>query len=97
MKRIIRLTESDLTRIVKRVLKEEENIVDPCQSLVDKLTKTYKITVPAVCSTADGEDACMKELMEAVSDVATFDNMLEITSSVKSFIDCKIKNKQFAN
>jgi len=97
MKRIIRLTESDLTRIVKRVLKEEENIVDPCQASVDKLTKTYKLVIPAACSTADGEDECSKELMAAMAEVATFENMLEITSSIKSFIDCKIKNKQFAN
>ena len=96
MKRIIRLTESDLTRIVKRVLKEEENVVDPCQVSVDKL-KTYKLTVPAVCSTADGEEECSKQLMAAMAEVATFENMVEITSSIKSFIDCKIKNKQFAN
>jgi hypothetical protein len=96
MKKIIRLTERDLTRIVKRVLKEEENIVDPCQASVDKL-KTYKITVPTVCSTADGEEECSKQLMAAMSEVATFENMVEISSSIKSFIDCKIKNKQFSN
>ena len=31
MKKIIRLTESDLARIVRRVIREEENIL-PCET-----------------------------------------------------------------
>ena len=38
MKRIIRLTETDLKRIVRRVIREADApIVDPCQDELDEL------------------------------------------------------------
>jgi hypothetical protein len=39
MKKIVRLTESDLTRIVKRVIKEEENnnmMANKVENLIEK-------------------------------------------------------------
>ena len=40
MKKIVRLTESDLTRIVKRVIKEEEEIKN--DSLIKKIMRKLK-------------------------------------------------------
>jgi hypothetical protein len=40
MKRTIKLTESDLARIVKRVIKEEENVNDGKNELIDSLIKS---------------------------------------------------------
>ena len=96
MKKIIRLTERDLTRIVKRVLKEEENIVDPCETQVAELKK-FNITPPPVCMTADGQDECFKQLTKMAADVTTLENILKIPSSIKNYIDCKNKNSQFSN
>jgi len=59
MKRIIRLTESDLTRIVRRVLKESENPFDGC---FDNVPDGF--TVPPICIGAKPDIyACKKKLV----------------------------------
>ncbi len=47
MKKIIRLTESDLIRIVKRVISEEEEKVSPCDTWDDavKFIKSKKLQI----------------------------------------------------
>ena len=47
MKRIIRLTESDLARIVRRVINEEEKITSPCETWEDtvKFIKSEKLEI----------------------------------------------------
>jgi hypothetical protein len=47
MKKIIRLTESDLTRIVRRVINEEKEMTNPCESWEDmaKYIKSSKLEI----------------------------------------------------
>jgi hypothetical protein len=57
MKRIIKLTESDLARIVRRVIREEEG---PKEDLA-QCCKDAGITAPLSCTTGD-VTKCMKDL-----------------------------------
>jgi len=47
MKKVIKLTESDLIRIVKRVINEEKEMSDPCKSWDDmvKYIKSTKLDI----------------------------------------------------
>ena len=63
MKRIVRLTESDLTRIVRRVLKENES-----SGSTDNCFKKNGLPVPTGCiemvktNLKSGTSECLKEL-----------------------------------
>ena len=61
MKRIVRLTESDLARIVRRVIKEEEG---PKEDLIGCFNNSG-ITPPNSCNTGD-VTKCMEDLADMV-------------------------------
>jgi hypothetical protein len=69
MRKIIRLTESDLARIVKRVIKEQQEeevlygpdgkIEDFCKTQRETLRKLLRNSeVPSECTIGDDEDLC---------------------------------------
>jgi hypothetical protein len=53
MKKILRLTESDLTRLVKRVIKEEEENYDIAQTVIDTEAFTDE-DIPEECKENPG-------------------------------------------
>lgn len=63
MKRIVRLTETDLTRIVKRVIKEEAN------ALADKILSEMEY----LCNKGDAESDAMVAAVLKIKDKATYD------------------------
>jgi hypothetical protein len=54
MKKIVRLTESDLVRIVKRVIKEQDE--NDCESLVEGMRYVFKDFMADV-KNSDGEES----------------------------------------
>ena len=62
MKRIVRLNENDLQRIVRRVLREQ----DEAMGGIKDCFEGAKFSVPAVCKAADTQDKCLKALQEMV-------------------------------
>ena len=69
MKRIIRLTERDLTRIVRRVIKEQSNDVEAVvlECVMENTTLKDLQTIPADCVTLLSGDmtkmfACMGKM-----------------------------------
>jgi hypothetical protein len=89
MKRIIRLTESDLKRIVRRVIREEESIVDPCKDKVDALSKLIgdrsKISS---CAGSDMAEKCVTDLVRMIAQ--TTDPM--VISAAKALLKCRKDN-----
>jgi hypothetical protein len=82
MKRIIRITESDLTRIVRRVLKENENPFDSC---FDNVPDGF--TVPPICFGPKADiNTCKKKL------VGLNPNFVNAEKTVFSCIDEKLKS-----
>ena len=89
MKRIIRLTETDLKRIVRRVMRESgDPIVDPCQDEVNALTKLIGGKLPASCMGADMESECLSKLMAMVD----LTNVQKIRTAVANLYDCREEN-----
>jgi hypothetical protein len=67
MRKIIRLTESDLARIVKRVIKEQEEVLYGPDGKVEDFCKVERKTlqellnnseIPSECLSNDDENAC---------------------------------------
>lgn len=92
MKRIVRLTETDLKRIVRRVIKEADTIVDPCQAEVDALKELIEMPkLPAACMAADNESECLKEIIGSLG--LGLSNLNEIREAVMDLYDCREENK----
>ena len=71
--KVITLSESDLRRIVKRVINEgSDKPIEDC-------FKKSSIKMPAACKLADGQSECLKKLGEMI----TLTNAMEIASIVK--------------
>ena len=88
MKRIVRLNESDLKRIVRRVLRENP-IVDPCEQHVNTLTKLVgENKVPSSCLGSDMEQECMKDLMKMVT--GSMDPV--VIAAAKALAKCRKEN-----
>jgi len=89
MKRIIRLTETDLKRIVRRVIREADDpIMDPCQDEVNRLSKLIGGKLPSACMAADMENECIAEIMKSVN--AT--NIKQALAAVTDLYDCREEN-----
>lgn len=93
MKRIIRLTETDLKRIVRRVIRENADpIVDPCQDEVDALMELVGGTkLPAACMGADMESACLNKVIAEVMK-AGGRNLEVARQAVMDLYDCRKEN-----
>ena len=90
MKRIIRLTETDLKRIVRRVIREADDpYVDPCQDELDELSDLVgEAKVPKSCMAADMEMQCARDLMK----MATMGADPEVISAAKELAKCRKEN-----
>lgn len=93
MKRIIRLTETDLKRIVRRVIREvKDPIADPCKDEVNALKKLIGGTkLPASCMGADMESACLNEVIAEVMKAGGI-NLEVARQAVMDLYDCRKKN-----
>jgi hypothetical protein len=65
MKKVIRLTESELTRLVKRIIKENENDIDPLKGLKDQII-TY-LNDNGVFPDEESDDDILDELYSLYS------------------------------
>ncbi len=90
MKRIIRLTETDLKRIVRRVIREAEDpIMDPCQDEVDALSDLIgEAKMPKSCLGSDMEMQCARDLMKMV----TMGGDPEVRSAAIELANCRKEN-----
>lgn len=75
MKRIVRLTETDLTRIVKRVIKEEAN------ALADKILSEMEY----LCNNGKVEGDAMVAAVMKIKDQATYDAILKNVKTSPNF------------
>jgi hypothetical protein len=97
MKRIVRLTERDLSRIVRRVIKEDAmgGFVNPCQAELDALSSILDVKVPPTCMMADGQKQCINALLKEVKNKLTLDNAMGIMDKYNAYAAC-IKEKGIA-
>jgi hypothetical protein len=88
--RTIRLNERDLARIVRRVIREEdENFVDPCQDKIDDLSKMLGGKVlPSSCMAADMERNCINDIIKMVTNVTP-----DLMSAIKDVMECREENR----
>ena len=85
MKRIIRLTESDISRIVRKVMREQEEMMDPCQDEVDKVSMMLKgKKLPASCMAADMASDCIKDVIGMVAFPSS-----ELLTAINDLIACR--------
>jgi hypothetical protein len=84
MARIVRLTERDLSRIVRRVLKEEEDTTSMVGGCFSKTT----LSIPKSCDTKPKKtlsgtmgtgDLISKECLNAIGNMLTYNNLKEVT------------------
>jgi hypothetical protein len=97
MKRIVRLTERDLSRIVRRVIKEDAmgKFVNPCQAELDALSSSFGVKVPPTCMMADGQRQCVLDLLAAVQQNVTVENLEKIMGKYNAYVACN-KEKRTA-
>jgi hypothetical protein len=74
--RTIRLNERDLARIVRRVLREENEVFDEemGDGPFDECFKSAGITIPSACKAADAQEMCLA----AISRMITPKNLVKI-------------------
>ena len=90
MKRIVRLTERDLSRIIRRVIKEDTmgGFVNPCQAELDALSSSFGVKVPPTCMMADGQKQCVLDLLAAVQQNVTLENVEKIMGKYNAYVAC---------
>ena len=74
MKRIVRLTESDLARIVRRVINEQNEVANSIISQMETL-----------CNNGKAESEAMKQTVYKIKDKATYDAILKQVQSSPEF------------
>ena len=62
MKRIIKLNEGDIKRIVNRVLREQ----DEAMGGIKECFEGVSFKVPAICNAADGQKMCLEALKKQI-------------------------------
>jgi len=74
--RTIRLNERDLARIVRRVLREEDEMFDEEMGggPFDKCFESVGMPVPTVCQAADSQNMCLA----AISKMMTPENLMKM-------------------
>ena len=79
--RTIRLNERDLARIVRRVLREENEVFDEemGDGPFDECFKSAGITIPPVCKAADSKNMCLT----AISKMITSENIMKMAELLK--------------
>lgn len=108
-KRIVRLTESDLERLVKRVIKEEEeetggkkttltkhpayNIIDKLEDSLEDLKREFK---SSIANAVSGEDGYHSEIDKFSSEFTNFIGKLEKLKQKINDHQVSGKNKEMA-
>ena len=91
MKKVIRLTESDLTRIVRRVIKENETIREFEDEDFLRGADKYEMEDEPLGSTDEGEEI-LKELIEEARDILEMEcgyDLLDINlMSEREMVEC---------
>jgi len=76
--KVITLSESDLRRIVKRVINEgSDDSVEAC-------FKNSNIKMPIECNLADGQSECFKKLSEMATSPETVIEIAKIITCIKN-------------
>ena len=93
MKRIVKLTERDLSRIIRRVIKEDTmgGFVNPCQAELDALSSSFGVKVPPTCMMADGQKQCIVDLLFEVQKKVTTTNVMDIMGKYYAYTTCQEK------
>ncbi len=93
MKRIVRLTENDLSRIVRRVINEESEMFDdPCQNEIDNLSKLIGGKLPSSCMGADMNNECIKEILNMAGPFSYPGESIKILDTITKLGECKLEN-----
>jgi hypothetical protein len=74
MKKIVRLTESDLARIVRRVIREQNEAANTILSQMETL-----------CKNRQAESEAMKQMVYKIKDKSTYDAILEQVKTSPEF------------
>ena len=74
--RTIRLNERDLARIVRRVIREEDNMFDEemGDGPFDECFESVGMTAPMSCNAADNQKRCMEDIKKMI----TPDNLMKV-------------------
>lgn len=100
MKRIVRLTENDLSRIVRRVINEESEMFDdPCQNEIDNLSKliggklpSFGGKLPSSCMGADMNNECINEILNMAGPFSYPGEELRLLDAITKLGECKLEN-----
>ena len=98
MKRIVRLTENDLSRIVRRVVNEESEMFDdPCQNEIDNLSKLIggKLPSSSACMGADMNNECIKEILNMAGPFSYPGESIKILDAITKLGECKLENSDY--
>lgn len=96
MKKIIRLTENDLYRIVKRVIKESETSKNSTYNYGEDIGSSFTYLIENPSFTSDGSFGPSNSATVTEPDVSSFG--LDLTDDyTKLIFDCKAKNKSKEN
>ena len=84
--RTIRLNERDLARIVRRVVREQDEVFDEKMGKgpFDKCFESVGIPVPPACKASDGEDMCRA----AISKMMTPENLMKMGGKLGELLTC---------
>lgn len=93
MKKIIRLTESDISRIVRKVIREQKEMVDYCQDEVDAVSIFLRgKELPPSCMASDMKSNCIKDVIGMVPFPSP-----ELLIAINDLVACRRKNPDFKN
>ena len=97
MKRTLRLTERDLSRIVRRVIKEQNEMLnDPCQEEIDELSKLIGgDKIPPSCLSSDMEDECIKEFFDMVGPFSYPGESIKFLRAITNLLECRKANPDY--
>lgn len=96
MKRIIRLTERDLSRIVRRVVNEESEMFDdPCQNEIDNLSKLIGGKLPSACNGAKMNKECIIKIFDMAGPSSYPSENMELLTAIKNLGECKLDNSDY--
>ena len=90
-----RISESDISRIVRKVLKEQEMMDDPCQDVMDELSDFIGRDLPPSCMSYDKESIqdCMREVVNMKPKNMRLDQDVHFLGLVKDFVECRLENR----
>jgi len=99
MKRTTKLTESDISRIVRKVIREQNEMFDdPCQEEIDALSKLIGgDKIPPSCLSSDMDDECIKEIVDMVSPFSYPGESIKLIRAITNLFECRKENSDYYN